>query len=221
MAELRQNGTSLILISHNMDVVRRVCDRGMVMYRGENIFQGTASEAVIAFSDAIREAARNTEVLTPGDHGKSERVMTFDAEVMSVKLTDENGTPVTTLHTGTIAKTIVEIVFHKNVSSPIFSFFVRTADGRIVYDTTTRWRKIPTPDFMAGDSCRVEFTFNISLLEGEYELGVDVGASGHYYDRVERALSFLVIAPEGMRGLVDLNADISFTKQPGGLSRLD
>ena len=65
-----------------MDVVRRVCDRGLVMYRGDNIFQGTAAEAVIAYSDAVRQAARDaTNKAIPTEGGLSERVMTFDAEV--------------------------------------------------------------------------------------------------------------------------------------------
>ena len=60
MEELRRDGTALIFVSHNLEAVRRVCKRALVMYRGEAIFQGTAPEAVVAYSNAIREAARKT-----------------------------------------------------------------------------------------------------------------------------------------------------------------
>ena len=40
MDELRAAGSSLIFVSHNFEAVRRVCDTGLVMYRGENVFQG-------------------------------------------------------------------------------------------------------------------------------------------------------------------------------------
>jgi ABC-type polysaccharide/polyol phosphate transport system ATPase subunit len=212
MDQLRAQGTTLIFVSHNMDVVRRVCDRGLVLYRGECVFQGGAVEAVIAYSDAIREAARNAKAVIPEENGKAQQVMSFDAEVVNVKLLNETDTPVTVLCSGTVAKTVVDVDFHRDVQSPIFSFFIRTADGRTIYVTTTRWRKIETPDFSAGDRCRVEFSFEVPLLDGEYILGVDVGAATHYHDRVERALSFLVVGSEGVSGLVDLKANVSFEK---------
>lgn len=94
MDELRRNGTSLIFVSHNMDAVRRVCDRGMVMYRGQVIFRGGASEAVVAYSDAIRDAARQAQAEIPKEGGLSQRVMTFDAEIVKVTLLDVEGNPV-------------------------------------------------------------------------------------------------------------------------------
>ena len=62
MDELRAKGTTLIFVSHNMEAIRRVCDKGLVMYRGKNIFQGTSADAVIAYSNAVRQAARDSAV---------------------------------------------------------------------------------------------------------------------------------------------------------------
>jgi lipopolysaccharide transport system ATP-binding protein len=56
MEELRTGGTTLIFVSHNLAAVRKVCLSGLVMYRGRCIFNGSASEAIVAYSDAIREA---------------------------------------------------------------------------------------------------------------------------------------------------------------------
>ena len=86
MEELRRNGATLIFVSHNLEAVRQVCDRGLVMYRGEAIFQGSAPEAVVAYSDAIRQAARQTQVEVPLEEGLSQRIMTFDAEIERVRL---------------------------------------------------------------------------------------------------------------------------------------
>jgi len=214
MDELRAKGTSLIFISHNLEAVRRVCDRGLVMYRGESIFQGTAAEAVVAYSDAIRQAAREAKSSVPLEEGLSQRVMTFDAEIESVKLQDRTGQAVSVMNSGTSATVTVGVSFHKKVAEPIFSVSIRTPDGRLVYDTTTRWMKITTPDFSAGDRCLVEFSLHLPLLEGEYQLGVDVAASdfSHYYDRVEHALAFWIKSTSGAKGLVELEAEVKFRK---------
>lgn len=215
MNELRAKGTALIFVSHNMDAVRRVCDRGLVMYRGNNIFQGSAAEAVIAYSEAVRRAARAAQATVPTEGGLSERVMTFDAEIERVTLLNPQHEPITVVQSGDTVAAAIDVKFHKDVQEPIFSFTIRTTDGRIVYDTTTRWKNIQTPSFGAGDHCTVQYSLEMPLLDGEYELGVDVIATdfSHYYDRLERAMSFWVKSSDSAQGLVDLNARVSFHKR--------
>lgn len=211
---LRQEGTSLIFVSHNMEAVRRVCDRGLVMYRGNNIYQGSAAEAVIAYSDAVRQAARAAQAAVPEEGGLAERIMTFDAEIMQVSLINEDGRSITVVASGDTVHVAVDVCFHKAVEHPVFSFTIRTVDGRIVYDTTTQWREFETPNFHAGEKCRVNYELELPLLDGEFELGVDIAAAdfSHYYDRLERALSFWVQGSKGAQGLIDLNAQIAIQR---------
>ena len=80
--------------------------------------------------------------------------------------------------------------------------------------------KIRTPDFSAGDRCRLEYNLNLPLLEGEYELGVDIAASdfSHFYDCLERAFGFSITGSDGAQGLVDLEANVAINKvTPGGI----
>jgi ABC-type polysaccharide/polyol phosphate transport system ATPase subunit len=216
MDELRARGTALILVSHNMDAVRRVCNRGLVMYRGKNIFQGTAAEAIVTYSDALRSAARIAPTAVPTEGGLSERVMTFDAEIETVTIRNEDGHPVNVLRSGGSATIAVDVKFNGHVKQPVFSLTVRTTDGYIVYDTTTRWMGIATPDFSPGDRCQATFNVHIPLLAGEYEVGVDVAASdfSHYYDRMERALGFSVDAPGQAQGVADLAAEFRCDRMP-------
>jgi lipopolysaccharide transport system ATP-binding protein len=214
MTELRSKGTTLIFVSHNMEAVRRVCEKGIVMYQGENIFRGTAAEAVVAYSEAIRQAAKKSEQEVPAEGGLSQLVMTFDAEIERVSLLDGAGNPVTILHSGQSAIVAVDVFFRKNVCQPVFSMTIRTIDGRMMYDTTTSWMNFQTPDFSTGERCRVEFAINLPLLENEYQLGVDVSPSDFsvYYDRLERATNFIIEGNEGAKGLVDLGARITIHK---------
>jgi ABC-type polysaccharide/polyol phosphate transport system ATPase subunit len=214
MDELRKNGTSLILVSHNMDAIRRVCERGLVMYRGEAIFQGTSAEAVIAYSDALREAARKIQVDIPKEDGISQRVMTFDAEIEKVSLLNEHEQPVSVVTTGEKSYVVIEARVNREVREPIFSLTVRTTDGRVVYDTTTRWMNIKTPDFTPGECICAKFELNTHLLDGEYELGVDIANSdfSYLYDSLERALGFSVVSSGEAQGIANLNAKIDISK---------
>jgi lipopolysaccharide transport system ATP-binding protein len=218
MDALRKNGTSLIFVSHNMEAVRRVCDRGLVMYQGEPIFEGTAAEAVVAYSNAVRKAARESsnDQRVPLEGGLSQRVMTFDAEIEKVTLLNQKREPATVLNSGQKAYVLVDVDFQKDVDHPIFGFFIRTADGRRVYTTTTNWQGVETPCFRVGEKCQVQFEIDLPLIDGNYDLGVDVAAPdlSSYYDRLERALTFQTVGCEQVRGIVDLNAKITFHQEP-------
>jgi hypothetical protein len=122
------------------------------------------------------------------------------------------------LRTGENATVCVYVQFHKPVVSPIFSFTVRTPDGRMVYDTTTRWQGMEMRDFAAGEHVQVQFALDMVLLDGEYELGADIAATdfGYYYDRMERAIAFAVMGDEAAQGVADLNARIQVTPVPHG-----
>ena len=218
MDELRSQGTSLILVSHNMEVVRRVCENGIVMYRGEDIFHGTSAEAVVAYSDALREAARKTQAEVPVEEGIAQRVMTFDAEIEKVTLCNDQDEIITAVKSGTLTYVDLCVRFHKEVHNPVFSLVIRTPDGRVVYDTTTRWMNILTPDFHPGDVYRIRFSLNMFLLDGEYELGVDIASSNfsHFYDSLERALGFSVVGSSGAKGLANLEAKFSVSKRTDG-----
>lgn len=214
MDELRSRGTALILVSHNMDAVRRVCDRGLVMYRGEAIFQGTSAESVVAYSDAIREAAREAQNAVPSEGGLAQRVMTFDAEIKNVMLLDENGERVSVVPSGSRVSVILDISATNKIHQPIIALAIRTPDGQRVYATTTKWLNVETPDFSAGERWQVEYSLDVPLLNGSYDLSVNIGSSDfkHYYDRLENALSFEVVDSVNAKGIVDLDAEVRFQK---------
>lgn len=221
MDELRQNGTSLILVAHNMDAIRRVCTHGLVMYRGENIFMGSSADAILSYTNAVRAASRamqEEKSFVPVDGGVTQRVITFDAEIKHVELRNTDNQPISALQSGDSAIVAMDIAFNKAVSQPIFAFYVRTIDGRVVYSTTTRQMKLATRDFAAGETCHVEFAITLPLLEGFYELGVNVTppSMSHFYDILERALEFWVDGGNGAEGIADFNAEFSMSSDAVG-----
>ena len=216
MDELRAKGTSLIFVTHDMDAVRRVCDQGMVMYGGEAIFRGTSAEAVVAYSDVVRQAAKKVaqkKDLSSVENGLSQRVMTFAADIQNVSLKNSAGELVTTCEPGEDVSIVVEFDVNEDIKSPVFAFTIRKPDGTMVYDATTQWLNIDTPSFKAGETGRAEYKIKANLIEGTYDIGVDMAAHdlGSYIDRIERATGFAVVNGSGAKGIADLQPSFSFS----------
>jgi oligopeptide/dipeptide ABC transporter ATP-binding protein len=63
MAELvERSGMALLMITHNMGVVARICDRVLVMYAGQIVESGTAAEL---FADPLHPYTRELLLATP------------------------------------------------------------------------------------------------------------------------------------------------------------
>ncbi|MEM9773167.1 MAG: ABC transporter ATP-binding protein [Chloroflexota bacterium] len=217
MDDLRAKGTSLIFVTHDMDAVRRVCDRGMVMYSGKSVFEGTSAEAVVAYSDVIRKAAKKaSQEAIPSnkstENGLAQRVMSFAADITNVSMFNSVGDNVTTFEPGDEASIVVTFDVNKDMESPVCAFSIRQPDGTMVYDATTRWLDIDTPSYKAGEQGKVEYKVRLNLVEGVYNVGADLASHdlSCYIDRVEQAMGFAIVNGTGAKGIADLQTAVSF-----------
>lgn len=210
MLKMLENGTALVFVSHNMRAVQRVCQRCIVMYRGRPAFFGPTSEATAEYSNIVRQAAAefSSATIEGLEEGISQRIMTHDAVIEKVELLRANGEPTFALNAGEPAVVRLHLKAHKPVLSPVFACRITTPDAQVVYDFTTNWAELVTPDFAAGTTAVVEFHINTNLVGGTYYLGVNVAYEDltRYYDRIDRALDFVVSGGQGARGIANLDA---------------
>jgi lipopolysaccharide transport system ATP-binding protein len=210
MKELIKNGTTMILVSHNMRAIQEVCNRTLVMYRGHKAYEGSPAEAAAHYSNIIREAALNSSHHDV-EHGIAQRVMTHGAVIEEVQMLRANCRPSLTFESKEVVKIILRVRFSENAPSPIFACAIRSPEGQMVYDFTTHWAKLITPDFEKDSIVEVEFQIELNLVGGTYQLGVDIAYQdlSKYYDRIERALDFVVINRHGARGIADLRTQFN------------
>jgi hypothetical protein len=211
MVQLIAQGTTLIFVSHNLRAIQRVCPQCLVMYRGNPVYNGPSPEAIAEYSNILRMAAseQNNDGLELLDGGGiSQRVMTHTAVIEEVHLLNTKGIPVSTLVSGDEARVRVKIHFKGEATSPIFACTIRQPDGQVVYDYTTHWADQATPNFDANTIVEVEYPLKINLTAGIYHLGVNLAYDDltRYYDRMDSALTFVVIGGNGARGVANLQA---------------
>ncbi len=226
MDKLRANGTSLIFVSHNMEDIRRVCDRGIVMYCGEKAYEGPAIEAVAEYANVLRRnGARSEKPHDLDSNGLAQRRMTHGAKVEKVELIGEDKVIKRIVKSGETVFIVAEIQFHEDAEGPVFAITIHGENGEIVYDTTSRVLGITTPTFRAGDRILVTYKLVINLLDGIYHLATDLAYTdlSCYYDYMANALSFIVTDGSRAKGVADLKVELSFNvlsvqNQPNMLS---
>lgn len=210
MQQLIQKGTTLIFVSHNMRAIQKVCNQSLVLYRGQIAFQGTAADATAEYSNILRKAASDFEDVTSESvsDGIDQQIMTHEAVITNVELVNGDGESAQRFMSGEMATIRALINFNKDCPAPVIACSIRNPEGQMMYDFTTEWAAIPTPDFGKNTSAVIEFPLNLSLSAGTYQLGVNLAYKdlSRYYDRIDRALDFVIVSKSGSRGFADLQA---------------
>jgi lipopolysaccharide transport system ATP-binding protein len=209
MRQLIQKGMTVILVSHNLQSIQRVCSECAVLYRGNKVFHGSSAEAVAEYSNILRNAASEyTHSEGIMEKGLSQQIMTHAAVIQEVEMLREDGTKAITFQSGENVVVQAKIRFNQAAHSPIFACTVRQPDGQIAYDFTTAWAEIETPDFSANNIVNVQFPLTLNLAAGTYHLGVNFAYHdlSLYYDRMDRALDFVIVGGNGSRGVANLDA---------------
>lgn len=215
--ELQQGGTAILLVSHNLNAVTEVCEQAVVLNQGRGVFQGPAHEAVAEYANVIRRTTQRHDI-GPGLDGIGQRLMTHQARIVEVRLTDGDDSPIKQTNSGDLIRLHATIEFREDAPHPHFSCFVRDDQGRLIYDQTTSWQGVITPIFAAGQVSTVVYELEMNVVEGLYQIGIDLHYSDFlcYYDRLETAASVFVAGRDGAKGTVDLRCRVAFPDAVAG-----
>jgi ABC-type polysaccharide/polyol phosphate transport system ATPase subunit len=191
MAALQDRGTTIIVVTHNLGVVRRLCGRAIVLKKGEVAFDGDVETAIGIYHEHLAEA--------PG--GGGDELSTGSASV-SVELAQ--GEHNIAGHAPIAAE--VDVAFHGEVHDPGLRVIIGTGQVPTIYEMTTK------PNGGLGTygpdrPLRAAVRLDNRLLSGTYSLTVHVlDQSGEETIGASQPLPFFVSSSSRGLGVVDLSA---------------
>lgn len=201
MMEIRRSGTTIAVVSHNLNAVRKLCDRTLLVNEGRVIFEGETIEAISRFHQLMDEHREMDEDATTSSVGVIESVEVFD----------EGGHPTGHLESGDTMVVRASVRFYEEVVDPRFSLSVRTATGVGLYSDVSG-DGVVSGSFGAGETGVCEIRMEARLGTGSYQALVSMVSN----DRTEvldgpRLTTFYVSGRPGLHG-ADLGADFSLER---------
>ena len=204
---LRRAGSTVLLVSHEEDLVARLADEVWWLHEGRLAGRGDPQEVLAAYRRhvAARLRAWGSETQSP----LSPRVRRGDgrAEVRSLETIGEDGRPTRVWRSGELAIIRVTVRFRDAVADPVVGMMIRTRIGLNVYGTNTELERLPLGPCAAGDTLEISFGFRCELCPGEYTLTVaSHDPDGVWHDWLEDALAFSVSDTRYTAGVANLRA---------------
>ena len=168
---MQEEDRTIVLVTHNLAIVERFCDRAMLIDSGEMLALDDPAEVLKVYRSEMRPSSpRRAGVERP--HGG--RPGEGSAEVVDAWIEDSDGRRVETCLQGEPIRVCARVAFHNQMRKPEFAFGVRNERGEEVISASTGWDGIETRDFEPGEQGRVALELDNVLSVGRYTIGVSV-----------------------------------------------
>lgn len=212
MRRFRDEGKTFILVSHDLDAVREMCDRAIVLDRGKLVFDGPMSEGVEQYRQQVAASLSPRPV-----RRESARKVRID----EVSLLDPRGMPVKEIQPSSAVTLRVRLHAIADLEVCNVAVVVARGDGTHLYELHTTWQGVGVGPLTTDQPAVVDVRFTAHLLAGHYAVAVSVtDVSGRETWAVwADAARFEVSPASGGTGLVDLAATTSVSEGPA--RRLD
>ena len=177
--EFLSEGTSLLLVSHSAELVKRVCEKGIWLDRGQMRMLGTAKETCESYEQDTL-AGHLSPSTTPAQANGAfvDRSLESDiemqygdrrAEIFDVTIAVDGDSPANTIPEAQRFAVCFRVRFLDECKDVHFGATIKTLDGICVYATNTALSH-PHNLFRAGADVEVRFNLENNLIPGVYYL---------------------------------------------------
>jgi lipopolysaccharide transport system ATP-binding protein len=214
--ELKQRKVTVLFVSHDLGLVKRLSDRAALMLEGKVAAYGAPSEVVNKYVGLVLERQGKQSVAERTETGVY-RHGDGVSRVDKVDLLDAAGNSVTSVETGEALTIRVRARAVKRLENPIIGVLIRNRLGIDVFGTNTRIEGIESGAVEAGDTFEAQFTFDCLLTRQDYTLTVATQyPEGYSQDWLDDCIAFTVIDKRDVAGLANFKTKVKWARIPAG-----
>ncbi len=212
---LRSHGATVLIVSHDADLLRRLCDEVWWLKQGTLALRGDPGEVLDAYQERIAQQFRAWGETHSSPMRLALRRGDGRAEILSLETLGESGQPSVVWRSGETVAVRVRVRYREAVEEPVIGIMIRTRIGLNVYGTNTELEKCKTGKLGAGEGLETVFRFRCDLCPGEYTLtAASHDPDGTAHDWIDNAVAFAVTDSRYTAGVANLRACVEMQKLP-------
>ncbi len=200
MEEIRQEGTTILMVSHDMGSIIKYCDRAIILNKGSLVAEGDPGLMVDLYKkilanqmdslqrelDSMNGSGEEAEERDDDKTSSGEKLMKDEltinperteygngkAEIYDLGIYDERGNLTNLLLKGEMFTIKEKIRFYDDIQAPIFTYTIRDRKNTDLTGTNTLYEGADIKPVHAGDEYEVTFRQKMTLQGGEYLLSM-------------------------------------------------
>lgn len=174
LANLKKNGVSFILVSHDVNTLRNISDRVLWLNSGKVQMYGDKGSVLDEYIKSQHLEinkninAKNLKFNDLKSYGNKK------AKILNVEVCDENNNKIQKMIVGNNYKININVFFVKNVSNVSFGFYLKNIAGMQLIGLQSSNNKNLNFSCKKNKSYKFEISFKNSLNTGSYNLQVHI-----------------------------------------------
>lgn len=219
LRKLKENGCSLLFVSHSMESVRAFCEKAVYLKNGELQAFGDAEQVCNLYWNGENKTQDGekgkTEKAAPKPHSQSlldyyedpklagrvsERAGSGELKIVGIRLVNEEGLDAKAINHREKVKMVVSVQAEKDVpAGAVFAFSFNLTNFKAVLSRFSLQHKLTLPEMKAGERCVVTTDFVQPFRRGQWFLNFSLRADqtvDAYYDHIFNGAMYTVPIPD-------------------------
>ena len=210
---LRSDGATVLIASHEANLLRRFSDEAWWLECGELRRRGDPQEVLEAYQESVSEKFRKWAESVSQPMRFAQRRGDGRAEVVSIETLGASGESSMVWKSGEQVTVRVKVRYIDPVEDPVVGILIRTRVGLEVYGTNTEAEKVKLGPCAAGAELSINYRFVCGLCPGDYTLtAASHDPDGTPHDWIDDAVAFQVTDWRYTAGVANLRAKVDVEK---------
>jgi len=216
--QLRENGKTVIFVSHNSDAITTFCDRALIIENGRIYAEGDPKEISKAYHQLLfgtQNTKSNNNLNENGIRENTTSVKYGDkrASIIDFGILDNNDIKTENLISGDRYILYLKLKIFEQLTNWSCGFLIKDARGTTLWGVTNLSQYTSYDVFQEGDVISCKVMLSMWLSDGDYflTLGIAEDGDGKKIDFIDDAIHFRVTGPDGFFSTSVVNLDASYS----------
>ena len=168
--EFKDKGTTLLITSHDKQIISLICDRVILLDKGQIIKEGTAEFVLNFYNSFITNDNRNIKISNIND----EKIKIISgnnlAQVIEINSFNSNNQITSTFDIGGKMILNVKVIVNNNIKKLVLGYSIRDRLGQVIFGTNTALSNQIISDVKKNTIIYFKIEFNCNLAAGNYSI---------------------------------------------------
>lgn len=169
--EFQEQGTTLLIVSHDRASIQVLCDRAILLEKGTVIKDGAPEEVMDFYNALIAEKENSTVQIKQMADGRTQTVSgTGEVTVEEIAILNAAGAPIEYVDVGQPVTLRVVARAHQDVERLVLGYGIKDRLGQVMYGTNTHLKDQALDNVKAGECVEFKIAFDMNLGPGSYSV---------------------------------------------------
>jgi radical SAM protein with 4Fe4S-binding SPASM domain len=187
IAEFKNNGGSIVFVSHDMNAVKVLCDFAILLDKGRMIDSGEPKDTIDFYQSMILKKSHQGDIKVKIKKIESPKikslhkneVSTGEVELVDFRLLDKNNEETSYIISEDLLTIKFKIKSTKYLIDPHYGIMIRNALGQSIFETNTYCMGMKTEPLDKDYVISVCYKFICNLVPADYSISVGVANKGY------------------------------------------